>query len=117
MFHKSFQSVTDTIQLSLCDTTFLCASLFTAADKPSVRNLQVDLCLKYIRPAIMVSNIYFIFYQIYRSLWTSLFNIKCYVTGTSNPVLLLWDWSVVSIMQKYPYNLYKQKKQSVKFFK
>lgn len=50
-----FQSATDCIQLSLCDVTFLCVSLFTAADVPVVRSLHVELCLKPLRPAVVVS--------------------------------------------------------------
>lgn len=48
-----FQSATDCIQLSLCDVTFLCVSLFTAADVPVVRSLHVELCLKPLRPAVV----------------------------------------------------------------
>ncbi|XP_050688141.1 uncharacterized protein LOC126981284 [Eriocheir sinensis] len=46
-------SVTDMIQLSLCDTTFLCTSLLSAAAEPNIKNLHIALCLKPIKPAVV----------------------------------------------------------------
>ncbi|XP_045112263.1 uncharacterized protein LOC123505167 [Portunus trituberculatus] len=53
MYVTTLQSATDCIQLSLCDVTFLCVALFTAADVPLVRSLHIELCLKPIRPAVV----------------------------------------------------------------
>lgn len=53
MYVNTLQSATDVIQLSLCDVTFLCVSLFTAAAVPVVRSLHVELCLNPIKPSVV----------------------------------------------------------------